>query len=84
MVVSRLFLFALLLAGAAFGRVECWHVDDASVGATRTTDYTYNANGSLATLTQPNGVVHSYGYDTLNRLRSLGVTRGATTIHGYD
>jgi RHS repeat-associated protein len=52
------------------------HVDDLSTGLpTRTTSYTYNPSGSLATLTQPNGVVHSYGYDALNRLRTLIVSQ---------
>ncbi len=60
------------------------HVDDASTGTTLTSDYTYNANGSLETLTQPNGVVHTYGYDALNRLRTLTVAKGATTLHAYE
>ena len=42
-------------------------VDDTSTGLpTRTTGYTYNANGSLATATAPNGAAHTYTYDTLN------------------
>ncbi len=63
-------------------------VDDASTGLpTRTTSYAYNANGSLETMTQPNGVVHTYGYDALNRLRTLQVGRtipGEPLLHTYD
>jgi RHS repeat-associated protein len=60
-------------------------VDDTSTGLpTRTTAYTYNANGSLETLTQPNGVVHTYGYDALNRLRGVVVARGTTLLHSYE
>ena len=51
---------------------------------TRTTGYTYNANGSLETVTQPNAVVHTYGYDALNRLRGLIVAQGTTLIHSYE
>jgi YD repeat-containing protein len=69
------------------------HVDDASTGTTLTSDYTYNANGSLASLTQPNGIVHAYTYDTLNRLRTLDVKVGTvvpngppagTVVHTYE
>ena len=50
------------------------HVDDASRGLpVRTTDYAYNANGSLEALTYANGLRHAYRYDSLNRLRGLGV-----------
>lgn len=60
-------------------------VDDSSTGLpTRTSGYTYNANGSIESLTAPNGVTHTYGYDALNRLRTLNVTRGAQTLHGYE
>ncbi|MGH7960104.1 MAG: RHS repeat-associated core domain-containing protein, partial [Opitutaceae bacterium] len=59
-------------------------VDDASSGPTRTTGYSYNANGSLETVTQPNAVVHTYGYDALNRLRALIVSHGSTLIHTYE
>jgi RHS repeat-associated protein len=60
-------------------------VDDTSTGLpTRTTGYTYNANGSLETLTQPDAVVHTYDYDALNRLRGLVVSRGTTLLHTYE
>jgi RHS repeat-associated protein len=49
----------------------------------RTTAYTYNAAGSLAAVATPNGVQQTYTYDALNRLRTLGVTRGATTLRAY-
>jgi RHS repeat-associated protein len=65
-------------------------VDDGTTGTVKTTSFTYNANGSLETLTQPNTVVHTYNYDALNRLRGLIVSRvptsgGAPTIfHTYE
>jgi RHS repeat-associated protein len=59
-------------------------VDDVSTGTARTTSYAYNANGSLETVTQPNAVVHTYGYDALNRLRALIVSRGTTLLHTYE
>lgn len=59
-------------------------VDDASSGLpTRTTSYGYNPNGSLATVTQPNAVLHSYSYDSLNRLRTLGVAGATEAVHSY-
>jgi len=58
------------------------HVDDATTGATLSSDYSYNANGSLESLTQPNGIVHTYTYDTLNRLRTLQVKVGAAVLGG--
>jgi RHS repeat-associated protein len=38
------------------------------------TSYTYDPVGNLGTVTYPNGVAHSYTYDTRNRLTNLGVT----------
>ena len=63
-------------------------VDDTSTGLpTRTTGYTYNANGSLEKMTAPNGVAHTYVYDPLNRLRTLTVAQTAglgPVLHAYD
>ncbi len=63
------------------------YVDDASAGGpTRTSSYTYNANGSLEAVTYANRVAHIYGYDSLNRLRTLQVGRsvlGEPLLHGY-
>jgi RHS repeat-associated protein len=61
------------------------YVDDASAGATtRTSAYAYNGNGSLATVTYANGIAHAYGYDTLNRLRTLTVAHlPSTIVHSY-
>ncbi|WP_324725975.1 Ig-like domain-containing protein [Actomonas aquatica] len=54
------------------------YVDDASTGVpAKATAYTYNDNGSLETVATPNGVTHTYTYDTLNRLRTLNVTVAA-------
>jgi len=67
----------------ALNRLE-W-VDDTSTGLpTRTTGYVYTANGSLASVAQPNGVGHAYAYDPLNRLRTVNVARAATQLHRYD
>jgi RHS repeat-associated protein len=64
------------------------YVDDATDGLpVRATSYAYNANGSLEALTYANGVRHAYGYDALNRLRTLNVARTAgagSALHGYD
>ena len=62
------------------------HVDDGASGAVKTTDYSYNANGSLETVLTPNGIKHSYTYDTLNRLRSLAIsnTIAAATVRAYE
>ncbi|MBI3885552.1 MAG: RHS repeat-associated core domain-containing protein [Opitutae bacterium] len=58
--------------------------DDTAGGTTRTTAYGYNADGSLASVTTPNAIVHAYNYDTLNRLRTLNVAKGAVSLHSYD
>lgn len=59
-------------------------VDDLSTGAMRTTSYSYNANGSLETVTYANGVAHAYQYDTLNRLRDLSVRHLSSVIRHQD
>lgn len=59
-------------------------VDDTADGGTRTSGYTYNANGSLSTMTAANGVTHTYIYDTLNRLRVLNVAKGSSPVHNYE
>jgi RHS repeat-associated protein len=64
------------------------YVDDSSgaaFGAVHTTSYTCNPNGSLETVTAPNGVKHAYAYDTLNRLRTLSVINsGNSILHAYE
>lgn len=58
-------------------------VEDASSGVpARSTGYTYNPNGALETVVQPNGIVHAYAYDALNRLRMLQVRVGAALPGG--
>jgi RHS repeat-associated protein len=65
-------------------------VDDGTTGALHTSSFTYNANGSLETMTQPNAVVHTYNYDALNRLRGLIVSQlptgssAPTILHAYE
>ena len=64
------------------------YVDDATHGVPpRTTAYTYNPNGSLETVAYANGVTHAYGYDALNRLRTLNIAQTAglgASLHTYD
>jgi RHS repeat-associated protein len=48
-----------------------WKVQEQNTG---TTIYGYDNVGNLQTVTYPNGVVHTYTYDTRNRLTNLGVT----------
>ena len=52
--------------------------------AAGTTTYAYDAVGSLAGVHYPNGVQHSYTYNTLNRLTALQATNTATTIAIYN
>jgi RHS repeat-associated protein len=42
--------------------------------ATETTSYTYDAAGDVLTMTYPNGVVHTYAYDVLDRQVADAVT----------
>jgi len=61
------------------------YVDDGMTGALRTSAYTYNANGSLETVTYANQARHTYTYDALNRLRGLTVaTVGGSVYHDYN
>jgi YD repeat-containing protein len=48
-----------------------------------TTTYSYDAVGNLAGYVYPNGVETSYEYNTLNRLTSMGVKKGAATLASY-
>jgi RHS repeat-associated protein len=47
------------------------------------TSYAYNAIGNLKTKTLPNGIVETYEYDGLNRVRSIVQKKDATTIASY-
>ncbi len=65
-----------------------------------TTTYTYDATNQLSTMTYPNSVVHSYGYDTRDRVltlngytqtfspsgrkQSVTETSGRAANYGYD
>jgi len=62
------------------------YVDDLGGGleASQTTGYGYNANGSVETISYSNGIQHVYGYDSLNRLRTLTVGTLAAGIHSYE
>ena len=47
------------------------------------TNYTYDANGNLATTLLPNGVQSSYTYDTLNRLTQLNASNSGVTVANF-
>jgi RHS repeat-associated protein len=47
------------------------------------TNYTYNAISNLKTKTLPNGIVESYEYDGLNRVKSIIQKQDATVIASY-
>ncbi len=47
------------------------------------TTYQYNDVGGLVTVTYPNNVVHTYNYDVTDRVTSVPVTRGGTTLASY-
>ncbi len=52
----------------------------------QTTTYgSYDANGNVGTITDPNGVVTQRAYDARNRLQSVtNLSTGAQTQHSYD
>jgi len=47
------------------------NVIDGRLSGTQNARYTYDAVGSVRTLSYPNGVYHLYEYDSLNRLTNL-------------
>jgi RHS repeat-associated protein len=47
------------------------------------TKYTYDNAGNLANFTYPNGVTHTYTYNTLNRLTNLRVATATSTHASY-
>lgn len=51
--------------------------------ANGTTSYTYDNAGSLKAYAYPNGVTHTYTYNSLNRLTDLVVANPGGTIAGY-
>jgi RHS repeat-associated protein len=53
------------------------------IAAEGETSYTYNAIGNLKTKTLPNGIVETYEYDNLNRVKSISQKKDATTIASY-
>jgi YD repeat-containing protein len=53
-------------------------------GSQLTSTYTYNADGSVATATDPTGVVLTYGYDSSGRITSVGSSSGLTTSSSFD
>jgi RHS repeat-associated protein len=51
--------------------------------AAGTTTYAYDKAGNLQSYLYPNGVQSAYAYDSLNRLKNLTVSKGAT-LASYD
>ena len=62
-----------------FGRTEKTTVADTTLG-----EYTYNADGTLASMTYGNEVVHSYSYDSLDRLTSESYNGIETYAYRYN
>ncbi|WP_440534607.1 RHS repeat-associated core domain-containing protein [Variovorax sp. YR566] len=59
--------------------------DTGSTSATaRTWQWTYNAQGLVATETEPNGAVTSFTYDTLGNLVQASSALGQATSYAYD
>jgi RHS repeat-associated protein len=53
------------------------------ISAEGETNYTYNTVGNLKTKTLPNGIVETYEYDGLNRVKSISQKKDATVIASY-
>jgi len=55
---------------------------------TSSVGFTYDGAGRPKTLTLPDGIVQTYGYDDANDLTSISFTKGTTTLgdlaYGYD
>jgi RHS repeat-associated protein/uncharacterized delta-60 repeat protein len=74
----------------SFGRlwhVTVWELNNYVLTTPLVTAYTYDAVGNLDTVIEDNATTdttddlkHDYGYDNLNRVTTLTVTRGTTTI----
>ena len=47
------------------------------------TTYTYDATGNLSNYLYPNGVRHTFTYNSLNRLTNLAAAKGASTLASY-
>jgi len=52
--------------------------------ASGVTNYGYDNVGNLQSFAYPNGVAHSYSYDTRNRLTNLGVAKASVQLAGYS
>src|SRR5205823_1655104 len=53
-------------------------IDNLLPGGQKTTTYTHDPASNLATVTYPNGVQSTFTYVTLNRLRTLPITKTST------
>ncbi|QOY86405.1 RHS repeat-associated core domain-containing protein [Paludibaculum fermentans] len=50
---------------------------------TNSTSYAYDDAGNLLSFTYPNGVIHTFTYDTTDRPTNLAVTKGGVTLASY-
>jgi RHS repeat-associated protein len=87
---NRTSLTAVLAGGATtLATTSTWdnlnRLETVTDPQSRVTSFTYDDNSNRLTASYPNGVATSWGYDTLNRLTSIGTTRPAsgTTILSY-
>jgi len=48
------------------------------------TTYSYDVNGNLEKTTYPNGVLTTYTYDSLNRMKKVSASANATTVASSD
>ena len=73
----------LVYAYDKLGRLQT--VKDYKLSTTDVTTYFYDPVGNLDSFTYPNGVKHAYAYTEQNRLKTLTISRGDTTLlRGYD
>ncbi|MBB6561647.1 RHS repeat-associated protein [Acidovorax soli] len=66
------------------GNTTSQSVNDAAAGVVRTTVWTYNAAGLVATETAANGAITSYGYDGLGNLTQATNALGHVDVYTYD
>ncbi|MBL8234184.1 MAG: RHS repeat-associated core domain-containing protein [Bryobacterales bacterium] len=59
-------------------------VTDNRLAPNGTTTYTWDDVGNPLTMTYPNGVVHTFGTDVMERISSVAVTKSGTTLSSQN